>query len=525
MAWNPLTDAQRAFLERSLASKDAPSALFHFLFDESRIRRERDERLVLALMPDGSGYVAPAWRAGQEKHEIGQRLAAARASQTRENLNDVFGALSYNAATVHGWDPDKASDLGATLGQFVPLAQGHPLDSQGVTNAPAQRNVVRGAPTYLRSPSQEKGARAVVEPPRSQTPRVPVDRAVLAPAASTDRSTKPGLTISPKARAIDRPVEGAKQVDPRLTAERHASIDGPLEVIQAGIDRAKVPPSGGSSGTDAATGKARAETGKRVPAPPGVGFQEFTPEELSVESHAGSRSVNDSGKPKRVGMQFNEVSAEELSVETSKPSFGNPSSVPGGSGHHSGENVHTYSPAEVAIRLRVDWDLEAARPRKVSYLFTAEAARVKAQVTNPSFHKNPALKGESAQSREAAYKNTGLRKGHLAQREAGKVDSQVDQDLGLKKPTAPEVERDLDRLDNVVPMSPNLNEGPAWRAAERRTAALAAKEGFVVLEITPEYAPHPPRLSDGTPIPNRFRRVMKSVRTGRTVEDRWYDNK
>jgi DNA/RNA endonuclease G (NUC1) len=215
----------------------------------------------------------------------------------------------------------------------------------------------------------------------------------------------------------------------------------------------------------------------------------------------------------------------ELSAEMKKPGFGEASTEKGGTEHHTGMSFHEYSPAEVAIGLRVDWDPQAGRPRKVTYNFTAEAAAVPSQATERSFHQEPRLKGESAQSREKAYVKSGEERGHLAQREAGKVDANIDAALGLEKPTGPEVERSLDVLTNVAPMTPTLNKGIPWRSAETRTAQFAIREGYVTVEITPIYDPKPTRLSDGTPIPSQFRRMIKSGLTGKVLEDITFDNK
>ncbi|HEX8108465.1 MAG TPA: DNA/RNA non-specific endonuclease, partial [Kofleriaceae bacterium] len=215
----------------------------------------------------------------------------------------------------------------------------------------------------------------------------------------------------------------------------------------------------------------------------------------------------------------------KLSAETKKPEFGPESSERGGTEHHTGMHFHEYSAAETAIGLRIDWDPQAGRPRKVTYNFTSAAAEVSSQATDRSFHQEPRLKGESAQSREKAYTKSGFERGHLAQREAGKVDPAIDAALGLKKPTGPEVERALDVLTNVAPMTPTLNKGNAWRSAETRTAQFALQEGYVTVEITPIYDAQPPRLSDGTPIPRQFRRIIKSGPTGNVLENLLFDNK
>ena len=223
--------------------------------------------------------------------------------------------------------------------------------------------------------------------------------------------------------------------------------------------------------------------------------------------------------------EFQVKETSKLSAEAKKPGFGEASTEKGGTEHHTGRSFHEYSAAEVAIGLRVDWDPQAGRPRKVSYQVTAETAAVPSQATDPSFHQEPRLRGESAQSSAKAYLKSGKEKGHLAQRVAGKVDAKTDAALGLKQPTGPEVERSLDVLTNVAPMTPTLNKGKPWRSAERRTLQFAVREGYVTVEITPIYEPTPPRLTDGTPIPSQFRRMIQSGPTGKVLEDHTFDNK
>ena len=84
--------------------------------------KDANQAPVLAMMPDGTGYAGPGWVAGMEAHRIGQEMAWDRAMRTRENLNDPIAGLAWNAARSWGWDPDAASDIGATLSplQYAP---------------------------------------------------------------------------------------------------------------------------------------------------------------------------------------------------------------------------------------------------------------------------------------------------------------------------------------------------------------------------------------------------------------------
>src|ERR1700687_175804 len=112
MAWNPdydkLTDEQRALLSKGLPTAPPIAPLPSGEFTGWK---QANQGPVLALTPDGPGLIAAAWVAELEKHRIGQEMAAERAAKTRENLNDLAGGLTYEAAYAWGFDPDKASDV------------------------------------------------------------------------------------------------------------------------------------------------------------------------------------------------------------------------------------------------------------------------------------------------------------------------------------------------------------------------------------------------------------------------------
>jgi DNA/RNA endonuclease G (NUC1) len=247
------------------------------------------------------------------------------------------------------------------------------------------------------------------------------------------------------------------------------------------------------------------------------------PSGLEVEDTSGPIGNREGWNKHIEGFQTQDTA--KLSAETMEPTMGEKSNEEGGTEHHTNMNFHEYSEAEAAIGLRIDWDPQAGRPRLVSYNFTAEAAAVPSQASDRSFHQEKRLKGESAQSKEKEYLNSGWEKGHLAQREAGKVDPNIDADLGIT-PTGEDVERSLDVLTNVVPMTPALNKGQEWRSAERRTAKYAEDEGYVTVEIIPIYDVNPPRLQvNGTPIPRQILRIIKSGPTGRILESQLFENK
>jgi DNA/RNA endonuclease G (NUC1) len=190
-----------------------------------------------------------------------------------------------------------------------------------------------------------------------------------------------------------------------------------------------------------------------------------------------------------------------------KDTFGPASAEKGGTEARTDLNFHTYNPAEISnARLRVDWDPKAGRPRGVTYEVDASVANQTSQ-TDRAFSKSPLDRG--AQSSDAAYTNSGYDRGHLAQREAFKGDA--------------DAEKAADHFTNVVPMSPELNQGAAWRDAERRTFDLAREHGRVKVSVTPVYDAHPLQLPDGTPIPKEVVREV-SLPDGTSLEKNTFAN-
>lgn len=334
-------------------------------------------------------------------------------------------------------------------------------------------------------------------------------------------STTAAEPVAPATTRAPEPAtpSAARNAAPAESVSSPAASNSPPKV-DAPVEHA-TPPAPKPAAKSAEIAAPKADTAATTPHEPAPAAKAATPPEGSGLEL--DRSGNREGWNKHVD-EHQVKDPAKLSAETKKPGFGDASTEKGGTEHHTGKNFHEYSAAEVAIGMRVDWDPQAGRPRKVTYNFTAEAAAVPSQATDRSFHQEPRLKGESAQSREKAYVKSGQERGHVAQREAGKVDPKIDAALGIK-PTGPEVERSLDVLTNVVPMTPTLNKGTPWRSAETRTSQLATREGYVTVEITPIYDAKPKRLSDGTPIPTQVRRVIKSGPTGKVLEDLTFDNK
>jgi len=198
-----ITDSERGVLDKGLP----PIELFPLLQPNEFTRwKEANQRLVLALLPDGRGIIAPRWVAELEKHRIGQQLAAERTSEIRENLNDFVGSLAYGAATAQGWDEYKLSNLGATYSPIALAPLPHELNKQTVVGAPA--NLVHGAPTYQRSLPAAKStptqANALprVNAPRSDTTELQNFVALVATIKTAEeaRGTAQKLSGPPKAQ-------------------------------------------------------------------------------------------------------------------------------------------------------------------------------------------------------------------------------------------------------------------------------------------------------------------------------------
>src|SRR4030095_13061748 len=146
-----LTDHERGLINRGF-QKLSP---IEPLPTSIKQQMQAPAKLGLTLMPDGSGYVAPAWVAEVEKHEIGQRMAWDRELKTGQNVSGLVGGLTYSAAKAWGGDPHAASDVGALVDTaLLGVYSEHPLNTQTVVNAP--RNIVHGAPTYQRPLSPKK---------------------------------------------------------------------------------------------------------------------------------------------------------------------------------------------------------------------------------------------------------------------------------------------------------------------------------------------------------------------------------
>jgi len=381
-----------------------------------------------------------------------------------------------------------------TVDQFIDRLSDQLMDPKAMLldaimgRASKMAHASKSTPANMTKSTANATAADLVAPPTTRAPE-PATPSAAKSAAPPESVSSPTASNSPP--KVDAPVEHAAPPAPKPAA-KSAEIAAP------------------KADTVTTTPHEPAPASKAATPPEGSGLElDKSGAREGWNKHVDEHQVRDETK---------------LSAETKKPGFGDASTEKGGTEHHTGMNFREYSPAEVAIGLRVDWDPQAGRPRKVTYNFTAEAAAVPSQATDRSFHQEQRLKGESAQSREKAYVKSGQERGHVAQREAGKVDPKIDAALGLK-PTGPEVERSLDVLTNVVPMTPTLNKGTPWRSAETRTAQLATREGYVTVEITPIYDAKPKRLSDGTPIPTQVRRVIKSGPTGKILEDLTFDNK
>ncbi len=197
-----------------------------------------------------------------------------------------------------------------------------------------------------------------------------------------------------------------------------------------------------------------------------------------------------------------------------RPGFGAPSTEPAGTESRKGMAFHEYNAAEIGpMRLRVDYDPIAGRPRRVTYQI--QAGDHPAAVTDRGFTQDASVEG--AQSRDAAYLKSGYDKGHMGQREGA---------AGYA-----EAELATDQLTNITPMRPSLNRGAGspWLAAEGRAFTLAnemsqaGRGDYVTVDVVPVYDENPARLSDGTPIPKAFTRTVTSA-DGKELESVSYLN-
>jgi hypothetical protein len=162
-----------------------------------------------------------------------------------------------------------------------------------------------------------------------------------------------------------------------------------------------------------------------------------------------------------------------------------------GTARRTGMAFHELNAAEIINNLRVEYDPVAGRPVRLSYDVDANALS-DAAASGRSFARDSSTEGP--QGTNAAYARSGYDRGHLIQREAFKG--------------SVENERAADLHTHVVPMTPELNRGSGspWRAAERATGDLARQHGSVRVEVEPVYTDNPPRLRDGTPVPETISR-------------------
>jgi DNA/RNA endonuclease G (NUC1) len=131
-------------------------------------------------------------------------------------------------------------------------------------------------------------------------------------------------------------------------------------------------------------------------------------------------------------------------------------------------------------------------------------------VSSRSFARDTSTEG--AQGTNAGYRDSGYERGHLAQREAFNG--------------SPDTERAADLQTNVVPMRTELNRGAGsrWRLSEQATTNFARLHGRVRVVVEPSYAANPPRLRDGTPIPDTITRRVYAP-DGTELLNETFDNR
>ncbi len=164
-----------------------------------------------------------------------------------------------------------------------------------------------------------------------------------------------------------------------------------------------------------------------------------------------------------------------------------------GTGLRVGYHHNELNAAEIINGLEVLYDVDAGRPVYVAYDITADVVdrRTASRRRNRSDHSV-----EGNQSSGAGYRLSGFDRGHLAQRQAFRGNE--------------EAERAADQFTNITPQTPAINRGAGspWTADERAGIRLAEEYGTVRVRIEPIYLNTFDTLSDGTPIPHAFTRII-----------------
>jgi hypothetical protein len=255
--------------------------------------------------------------------------------------------------------------------------------------------------------------------------------------------------------------------------------------------------------TSSKLGGAEPETGEAKDSPGSID-RGRGPNNFELDSHGEThQSSNKPLEPHPVNLKNGPssdiplASSGELPKKPIEQRHGEPSTSRhdlAGTGYRKGQYYRQFNEAELTHGLKVQYDSSAGRPIKVSYELNGKYLEGKPNASR-SFTRDASVEG--AQGKNAAYRGSGYERGHLAQREAFK--------------SSKDAERAADHHTNVVPMIPSLNSGvgSAWKAAEADTVRLAKEFGSVKVEVEPLYTKNPPRLSDGTPIPDAINRVVK----------------
>jgi hypothetical protein len=204
-----------------------------------------------------------------------------------------------------------------------------------------------------------------------------------------------------------------------------------------------------------------------------------------------------------------EIASGRRALPRPQRRFGPPSDETTGTFARTGTHFNELTAAEITHGVRLDYDAVAGRPNHVAYRVDAAAAEAEA-VSARSFTQDVSV--GNARSSDAAYRGSGLDRGHLVQREAVRGDA--------------DVERSVDSLSMVVPMHPDLNRGAGspWRASESLTMLWAREHGSVRVDVWPVYGPNPARLADGTSVPRAVRRRVTAP-DGTVLQDATHLNR
>jgi hypothetical protein len=198
------------------------------------LKKEFGDQEVYRRMPDGSSWNGPAWQAELKYREIAYRVGW-------ERTLEVLGNIEGGAAGVVGFafGGPEGSDIGANIDQAASIVTPHPLNTQGVVNAPPLRDLVHGAPTHQRVLPPVETPTTLVIPPQTSASTSPIRPEEKKLNRSTDQADRkidnklsaPKQTEKPQ----PKPLEALKPIQPAIGG----SIEFPLAVKNLNLKQFK----------------------------------------------------------------------------------------------------------------------------------------------------------------------------------------------------------------------------------------------------------------------------------------------